>query len=138
MREIPSVYAAIPIRMNEQARQIYLFIKSQGRFPIIPLLLFPPDSYNYDTFPRRNIYRICFSLVGISDEVWIFGIGAGALKEYERKRNQSGLVRSFVTSFDSELEEYSKSEHYQEPKYIDLAREVIATSEFVADITKKL
>ena len=122
------IYGATPFRMVDQTKKIYDFIESKGHFPILPLLLLPPDKVNYQKYRREEIYRICFGLVDICDEVWIFGIGGGSLQEFERAKDSGKPVRSLVKRFDPDWEKRSQKEKYF-IKYKKLVDEVLKISE---------
>ena len=39
--------------------------------------------YNYKNFTREEIMKVCYGMINISDELWIFGVGSGSLDEFE-------------------------------------------------------
>ncbi len=50
----------------------------QGILPISPLHLF---SFMQDDLQREEILQVCFRLIDICDEVWIYGDSEGCRKE---------------------------------------------------------
>lgn len=122
------IYAATPFRFSgELIEKICDFIEQTGNFPLHPLLTMPLKRYNYQRYSKDLIYKVCFGMVDLSEEVWIFGIGSGSLKEYQRARNMGKQVRSFVKRFDPNWEEWSQKRKYQK-KYGDLVREILEES----------
>ncbi len=122
------IYAATPFRMQNLVEKICDFIESKGHFPVNPLKLMPIERYNYKRHLRENIYTVCFGLVDICPELWIFGIGAGSLKEYLRAKESGKQIRSFVKKFDPYWEESSQKEKYKIGPYKDVVKEVIRLS----------
>ena len=123
------IYAATPFRFsNKKIEEICDFIESSGNFPFHPLKAMPLTRYNYDRYSARVIFEACFRCVDyVADEVWIFGIGSGALKEYVRAREQGKPVRSLIKVFDDDWEVYSKKEKYWDV-FGEIFREVLETS----------
>jgi len=52
----------------------------QGILPISPLHLF---SFMEDDLQREEILKVCFRLIDICDEVWIYGNSEGCKKEMD-------------------------------------------------------
>ncbi len=52
----------------------------EGIFPISPLHLF---SFMEDDLQREEILQVCFRLIDICDEVWVYGDSEGCRKERE-------------------------------------------------------
>ena len=107
------VYAATPFRMENKIGEICDFIEQQGYFPLHPLLALPYDRYNYQRYSRENIYKVCFGLVDLSDELWIFGIGSGSFKEWTRAMEQGKPIKSFIKRFDKNWKEWADKEKYK-------------------------
>ena len=122
------VYAATPFRIEYKAEEICDFIEQQGCFPLHPLLALPYKRYNYDRFSKEDIYRVCFSIVDFSEELWIFGIGSGSFSEWSRAKEQEKPTRSFVKRFDPDWKEWSQKDKYQ-TKYKEILEEVLRLSE---------
>lgn len=55
-------------------------IAEQGYLPLSPLNLF--DFLDEDGDMRDDIMQVCYDLIDISDEVWIYGCSAGCRLEY--------------------------------------------------------
>ncbi|MFZ5955138.1 MAG: hypothetical protein ACOYT4_01830 [Nanoarchaeota archaeon] len=124
------IYAATPFRMERLINNICDFIESQGHFPIHPFLALPLERYNYERYPKEEIYQVCFDLVGITDELWIFGIGTGALTEYRKAKELKKPVKSYIKVFDSDWEERFKEKEFEryQKNFGEILDEVIETS----------
>ncbi len=122
------IYAATPFRMEYLRDQICNFIESKGHFPLHPLLTLPYERFNYERHDRETIYRVCFGLVDLSDELWIFGIGGGSLKEWLHAKESGKPTSSFVKQFDPHWKEWSTKEKYR-TKYATVLEEVLALSQ---------
>jgi hypothetical protein len=59
-------------------------------FPISPLHLF---SFMKDDSNREEILQVCFRLIDICDEVWIYGDSEGCRMELEHARSIGKVVR---------------------------------------------
>ncbi len=81
--------------------------------------------HNYDNFERKDIMNVCYGMIKISDELWIFGLGSGSLDEFEYARKIIKPTESFIKQFDPEWEEYSKKEKYHK-KYPNTLKEVLS------------
>lgn len=121
------IYAATPFRMQNLADKICDFIEEKGNFPLHPLLAMPYERYNYDRYSRDDIYRICFGLIDLSDELWIFGIGGGSFKEWIYAKEKGKPLKSFVKIFDPKWLEWMKKEKYQ-TNYKEVLEEVLRLS----------
>src|SRR5690606_39462755 len=62
----------------------------QGILPISPLHLF---SFMEDDLQREEILQVCFRLIDISDEVWIYGDSEGCRKDRKSTRLNSSHVK---------------------------------------------
>lgn len=111
MRKI--VYAATPFRLAHRTDHICDFIESQNCIPLHPFNALPLERYNYDRYSKKEIYKICFKLVDISDELWIFGLGSGSLKEWQRAKERGKHRRVALAYFDLQWKEYAKKEKYK-------------------------
>lgn len=60
--------------------------------PISPLHLF---SFMVDDEKREEILQVCFRLIDICDEVWIYGDSEGCRKEAEYARRVGEVVRVY-------------------------------------------
>lgn len=67
---------------REKADRICRYIVGQGLLPISPLHLF---SYidEEDERLRREIMEVCYRLIDLSDEVWVYGNSEGCKMEKE-------------------------------------------------------
>ena len=124
------IYTATPFRFSDtQIEKICDFVESTGNFPFHPLKAMPLSRYNYNRYSSRVIFEACFRCVDyVSDEVWIFGVGTGSLKEYVRAKKYGKPVRSFVKVFDPEWDKYSEREKYWDV-FGETFREVLDSSE---------
>lgn len=122
------IYAATPFRLEYLTESICDFIEEKRNFPLSPLLTMPHRRFNYVRHSRENIYRVCYGLVDISDELWIFGIGGGALKEWVYAKEKGKPVISFIKVFDPLWEEWSKKQKYLDRKYKAIVEEVLELS----------
>ncbi|MDD5651497.1 MAG: hypothetical protein PHF86_13965 [Candidatus Nanoarchaeia archaeon] len=116
------IYAATPFRMQYLRDKICNFIESKGNFPLHPLLALPYERFNYERHNRETIYRVCFGLVDLSNELWIFGIGTGSLEEWKHAKGKPRY--SFVKQFDPNWEEYIQKEKYN-IKYKEILEEIL-------------
>ena len=64
----------------------------QGILPISPLHLF---SFMEDDLQREEILQVCFRLIDICDEVWIYGDSEGCKREAEYARRAGKVVRMY-------------------------------------------
>lgn len=122
------IYAATPFRMENLTERICDFIERRRHFPLHPLLALPYRRFNYDRYSRDQIYKVCFGLVDLSDELWIFGIGGGSFKEWLRAKEQGKPLRSFVKVFDPKWEEYAYSLEKYQTGYREVLGEVLRLS----------
>ena len=102
------IYASTPFRLANKINEICDFIQVQGHFPIHPFNALPLNRYSYDNFNRDDIMDVCYGLVDLSDELWIFGIGSGSLDEIKYAKFLQKPVESYIKQFDSDWEKYSK------------------------------
>ncbi len=121
------IYAATPFRMENQRDKICDFIEEKGNFPLHPLLALPYKRYNYERHPKEQIYKVCFGLIDISDEVWIFGLGGGSLKEWAYAKEKNKETLSLVKQFDPSWKIWKNKEKYK-TKYHELVEEVLSRS----------
>ena len=63
----------------------------QGILPISPLHLF---SFMEDDLHREEILQVCFRLIDICDEVWVYGDSEGCRMELEYARSIGKVVRA--------------------------------------------
>lgn len=82
--------------------------------------------YNYDNFTKEEIMKVCYGLVRLSNELWIFRLGSGSFDEWLKAKEIIIPRKSFVKEFDPLLEEYSKKEKYG-LKYPGLLKEILST-----------
>jgi hypothetical protein len=61
----------------------------QGILPISPLHLF---SFMEDDLQREEILQVCFRLIDICDEVWVYGDSEGCRKERAYALSQGKMV----------------------------------------------
>ena len=120
------IYAATPFRMENLKEKICDFIQNKGHFPLHPFNTFPMSRYNYDNFTREEIMKVCYGVVKLSDELWIFGLGSGSFDEWLKAKEIEIPRRSFVKEFDPDWEEGSKKEKYG-LKYPGLLKEILST-----------
>lgn len=73
-------FASDPKRNREKADIICRDLVRQGVLPISPLHLF---SFMDDDGEREKILQVCFKLIDICDEVWVYGDSEGCRKERE-------------------------------------------------------
>jgi hypothetical protein len=71
-------YANDPKGNKKKADEICKYLLKQGHLPLSPLHLF---SFMENDTRRNEIMRICFELIQIADEVWIFGDSEGCQEE---------------------------------------------------------
>lgn len=120
------IYAATPFRIKHLKDGICDFIQRKGHFPLHPLNALPMSRYNYDNFTRDEIMRVCYSMINISDELWIFGIGHGSLDEFKRAKKIEIPTKSFAKQFDPLWRSQSQKEKYH-PKYSGIIKEILAS-----------
>ena len=75
------IYAVTPFRMENLKDKICDFIQDKGYFPLHPFNTLPMLRYNYNNFTREEIMKVCYGMVNIKDELWIFGLGFGSFDE---------------------------------------------------------
>jgi hypothetical protein len=120
------IYAATPFRIENLKDRICDFIQEKGHFPLHPFNTLPMSRYNYDNFTREEIMKVCYGLVNISNELWIFGIGNGSLDEFAKAREINLPTKSFVKQFDPLWKLQSEKEKYH-PKYSKAIKEILTT-----------
>ena len=125
------VYCATPFRMERQTKRICDFVEDHGHFPLHPFNAMPLDVYNYGRYDKRLIFKVCFGMVDISDELWIFGIGSGSLKEYQRAKDSMKPTRSFIRVFDPDWETVLVDKPRYRENFGDLVDEILERNESV-------
>ncbi len=122
MRKV--IYAATPFRMKDLKERICDFIQERGHFPLHPFNALPMSRYRYSNFTREEIMRVCYGLVELSDELWIFGLGSGSFDEWLKAKDIEIPRKSFVKVFDPKWEEYSQKVKYKS-RYPGLLKEIL-------------
>ncbi len=81
-------YSDNPEENKKKAEQICKLLIKEGMLPISPLHLF---SFSENDDARSEIMEVCYKLIDISDEVWIYGFSEGCKleKEYAIKNNKT-------------------------------------------------
>mgnify|MGYP001597138752 CR=1 FL=1 len=129
------IYAAVPKRLAYCLSEIKKRIIDEGFFPLITLYAFPrEDEEHYARF-KSEIKRITNDMVEKCDELWIFGIGRGSLKDYEHAKSIGKPVRSLLKDFDMEWEIKSTHERYKDYRHI--VEQVIGKSELERLLVEK-
>jgi len=64
----------------------------QGILPISPLHLF---SFMEDDLQREEILQVCFKIIDICDEVWIYGDSEGCKREAEYAQRAGKVVMMY-------------------------------------------
>ena len=123
MRKI--IYAATPFRIENLKDKICDFIQDKGHFPLHPFNTLPMLRYNYDNFTREEIMKVCYGMIDISDELWIFGIGSGSLDEFEYAKKIIIPTKSFAKQFDPEFTWHSEKKKYHK-KHSGILKEILA------------
>lgn len=121
MRDI--IYAATPIRLQHLTEEICDFIEQSNYIPLHPFFALPYQRYNYDRFTKDEIYHTCFRLIDSCDQLWIFGINSGSLREYQYATSKNMPVQSLIKKLDPNWEEQSKKTKYN--LFGDLIKNVI-------------
>jgi len=121
------IYAATPFRMESLKDKICDFIQEQGHFPLHPFNALPMTRYNYRNFKRQDIMRVCYGMITLSDELWIFGLGSGSFDEWLKAGEIIIPRKSFVKQFDPLWQEYSKKEKYQVGRFKGILNEILST-----------
>ena len=67
-------------------------LDKQGILPISPLHLF---SFMEDDRQREEILQVCFRLIDICDEVWIYGDSGGCEREAEYAQRAGKVVMMY-------------------------------------------
>lgn len=119
------IYAATPFRMENLKEKICDFIQEQGHLPLHPFNTLPMSRYNYENFSREIIMKVCYEMVKISNELWIFGIGTGAFDEYLKAGEIIIPRKSFVKQFDPDWKEHSQKEKYSIGKYKGILNKIL-------------
>ncbi|HEX7042813.1 MAG TPA: hypothetical protein VF189_06180 [Patescibacteria group bacterium] len=116
------VYAATPSRNKEQTQEIMEFISGKDFFPVHPFPTFPYEFYEGNPRLEKNnarelALRACFRAIKMCDEVWIFGISDGTLREarYALNLNRNPIRKIFQKTkkirlhleFDEEWKRYA-------------------------------
>ena len=108
------VFVSHPCRGNilenrKKADKICKYIIKKGYIPISPLHLF---SCYQDDRDRKDIVRVCYELINICDEVWIYGDTDGCRKEEKYARMMGKKVKVCYEKTDyKELMEANKEVH---------------------------
>ncbi len=112
------IYAAIPKRLTYCLSEINRTITAEGNLPIITLYAFPiQENGHYEKF-RLEIKRAAQGMVEKCDELLIFGIGRGSLKDYEYAVEKGKPVGSLIKKFDMEWESKAIHDRYKEYRHI--------------------
>jgi len=85
-------YKDDPTGNRKQADRICRELAREGMLPISPLHLF---SFMDNDDKREEILQVCFRLIDICDEVWIYGDSEGCEKEREYARSIGKVVRMY-------------------------------------------
>jgi len=62
-----------------------------------------------DDLQREEILQVCFRLIDICDEVWIYGDSEGCRKEAEYARRAGKVVRMYGRDLERQKNESSKA-----------------------------
>jgi len=71
--------------------------------------------------------RLCYGMIILSDELWIFGLGSGSFDEWLKAGEIAIPRKSFVKQFDPLWQEYSKKEKYQVGRFKGILNEILST-----------
>lgn len=82
-----------PKANRESADKICKELVKQGYLPISPLHLF---SFLENDDLRNHIMRVCFELIQVCDEVWVFGDSEGCMAEKRYAEFIGKPVKVFV------------------------------------------
>jgi|SRR3989338_7126284 len=117
------IYAATPFRLDSSKGSICDFIQLQGHFPIHPFYALPLDRYNYNNFSREEIMKVCYGMINLCDELWIFGLGSGSIDEWKKAGELKLPRRSLVKQFDPKWEEYLRNPKHA--RNAEIMREIL-------------
>ncbi len=123
------IYAATPSRMYNHKDEICNLIILNNCISIHPFLTLPLEIDYEKRYNREDIYRACFKLIDCSDELWIFGINNGSLKEYSYAKEQGKSTKSFVKLFDPIWKQQSLNEKYI--SYVKVIEEITKKEEIL-------
>lgn len=107
-------YADCPEKNKKKVNEICRGLITQGYMPISPLHLF--SFLDNDNF-REQILQICFDLIDLSDEVWVYGESEGCNMELEYALLINKPIK-ILTGGDYNWEE-EQADHKSHYKYTD-------------------
>lgn len=86
-------YANDPEANKQSADNICRYVCRLGYLPLSPLHMFSFID-NENDYIRHQIMKVCYKLINMSDEIWIFGNSEGCQKElkYARKHNKKIIL----------------------------------------------
>ena len=79
---------------RKEVDKICKYALKQGYLPLSPLHMF---SFMADDAGRDDIMAICYRLIDISDEVWVFGDSKGCRQERKYAKKKNKRIRLFYS-----------------------------------------
>jgi hypothetical protein len=97
------IYCATPSRLAVKTGDIMGFVAEQGHAPLHPFQALPYEMFEGNPkIGRSKSMEWCLKLMGICDEVWLFGISEGTLKEIAYAAKIHKPLRIELDKFDPE------------------------------------
>jgi hypothetical protein len=88
---------------------IVKYVLEQGKVPINPFMSF--DYYLADMVDRDTIRNANNNLVGLADELWVFGtISDGIIAEIKQVKESGKLIKYFQITNDRDIKEITTDE----------------------------
>jgi hypothetical protein len=109
-------YCALPSRLYHLTEQTYNFVLENKHAPLHPFKAFEQGQAFGDNgiFGRERVIEFALRMVGICDQLYLFGISDGTLQETRKALDLNIPVKLHIERFDLDWRRYY---HELKPKY---------------------